>query len=265
MLEYMDDVLGRLFEYLDGSAFKQDTYVMVMSDNGSEMFLGELPKSKVSNPPAAAAEPCMVPCRLSPDTHLLTCGCTMVTQRVAYAAAIASACAAALNLLMTGESSCTLIAALSAWSSTHSLRSPTPNVSACHACMPAAAVWLRPQRMPSRMQGYKRDVEEGGVRNYLTISGPGVQAGVIDSTLTDITDILPTIAALAGISENALPHKPWDGISLQNLVLAGDEAPSSGRRGTSKATQQQLERFVFSMGPMCWDANSVPKLAGDRR
>ncbi|WIA12915.1 hypothetical protein OEZ85_006532 [Tetradesmus obliquus] len=113
MLEYMDDVLGRLFEYLDGSAFKQDTYVMVMSDNGSEMFLGELPKSK---------------------------------------------------------------------------------------------------RMPSRMQGYKRDVEEGG-----------------------------------------------------NLVLAGDEAPSSGRRGTSKATQQQLERFVFSMGPMCWDANSVPKLAGDRR
>lgn len=166
MLEYMDDVLGRLFEYLDGSAFKQDTYVMVMSDNGSEMFLGELPKSK---------------------------------------------------------------------------------------------------RMPSRMQGYKRDVEEGGVRNYLTISGPGVQAGVIDSTLTDITDILPTIAALAGISENALPHKPWDGISLQNLVLAGDEAPSSGRRGTSKATQQQLERFVFSMGPMCWDANSVPKLAGDRR
>lgn len=99
MLEYMDDVLGRLFEYLDGSAFKQDTYVMVMSDNGSEMFLGELPKSKVSNPPAAAAEPCMVPCRLSPDTHLLTCGCTMVTQRAAYAAAIASACAAALNLL----------------------------------------------------------------------------------------------------------------------------------------------------------------------
>jgi arylsulfatase A-like enzyme len=121
------------------------------------------------------------------------------------------------------------------------------------------------QRMPSGMQGYKRDVEEGGVRNYLAVSGPGIQAGVFDSTLTDITDILPTIAALAGIPKNAVQHKPWDGLSLHNLLLAGNDWPSDGRRGTSKATQQQLERFVFSLGPMCWDANSVPKLAGDRR
>jgi arylsulfatase A-like enzyme len=52
MLEYMDDVLGRLFDYVDSSPVKEDTYVMVMSDNGSEMFLGELPKNRVS---AAAA------------------------------------------------------------------------------------------------------------------------------------------------------------------------------------------------------------------
>jgi arylsulfatase A-like enzyme len=131
--------------------------------------------------------------------------------------------------------------------------------------LPAVPLLFIQQRMPSGMQGYKRDVEEGGVRNYLAISGPGVQAGVIDSTLTDITDILPTIAALAGIQESAVPHKPWDGLSLQNLVLAGNDLPSSGRRGTSRATQQQLDRFVFSLGPLCWDANSVPKLAGDRR
>jgi hypothetical protein len=47
MLEYMDDVLGRLFDYVDSSPFKENSYVMVMSDNGSEMFLGELPKIKV--------------------------------------------------------------------------------------------------------------------------------------------------------------------------------------------------------------------------
>lgn len=61
------------------------------------------------------------------------------------------------------------------------------------------------KRMPSGMQGYKRDVEEGGVRNYLAVKGPGVQAGVIDSTLTDIADILPTLAALAGELKLPLP------------------------------------------------------------
>jgi arylsulfatase A-like enzyme len=64
MLEYMDDVLGRLFDYIQGSAFKEDTYVMVMSDNGSEMFLGELPKRRVSD--------CVT---LLPPVNALHCGC----------------------------------------------------------------------------------------------------------------------------------------------------------------------------------------------
>lgn len=52
--------------------------------------------------------------------------------------------------------------------------------------------------MPSLMQGEKHEVLEGGIRNYLAVQGPGVQAGVVDSTLTDVTDILPTVADLAG-------------------------------------------------------------------
>lgn len=42
MLEYMDDVLGRLFEYLDSSPLKESTYVMILGDNGSELFNGEM-------------------------------------------------------------------------------------------------------------------------------------------------------------------------------------------------------------------------------
>lgn len=48
MMEYMDDVLGRLFDYLEQSLLKQKTYVMIMSDNGSELFLGEIGSKIVS-------------------------------------------------------------------------------------------------------------------------------------------------------------------------------------------------------------------------
>lgn len=37
-LEYMDDVLGRLFDYMDESPLRDNTYIMMMSDNGAELF-----------------------------------------------------------------------------------------------------------------------------------------------------------------------------------------------------------------------------------
>jgi hypothetical protein len=43
------------------------------------------------------------------------------------------------------------------------------------------------RRMPSGLTGTKSEVFEGGVRNFLAVQGPGVQAGVTDSTLLDIT------------------------------------------------------------------------------
>lgn len=48
------------------------------------------------------------------------------------------------------------------------------------------------------MQGAKHEVLEGGTRMFFAFQGPGVQAGVIDSTLADVIDILPTLADLAG-------------------------------------------------------------------
>lgn len=38
MLEYMDDVLGRLFDFMERSKLRDNTYIMVMSDNGAELY-----------------------------------------------------------------------------------------------------------------------------------------------------------------------------------------------------------------------------------
>lgn len=38
MLEYMDDVLGRLFDFMEHSKLRDNTYILVMSDNGAELF-----------------------------------------------------------------------------------------------------------------------------------------------------------------------------------------------------------------------------------
>uniref|UniRef100_A0A383VJP5 Sulfatase N-terminal domain-containing protein n=1 Tax=Tetradesmus obliquus TaxID=3088 RepID=A0A383VJP5_TETOB len=172
MLEYLDSVLGRLFKHLKDTGLDKNTYVMIMSDNGSFLMPDE-PKKK---------------------------------------------------------------------------------------------------RMPSRLTGTKSEVFEGGVRNFLAVQGPGVQAGVTDSTLLDITDILPTMADLAGISSSS-KHLPWDGRSFKNLLVPSSSSSSSsssavvtagGSRGTSLATKEQQERVLFLLGPQCWDANAVPLLTADR-
>jgi arylsulfatase A-like enzyme len=54
--------------------------------------------------------------------------------------------------------------------------------------------------MPSNMEGAKSLPYDGGIRNFLAVQGPGVQAGVVDSTLLGLVDILPTVADLAGMA-----------------------------------------------------------------
>lgn len=140
------------------------------------------------------------------------------------------------------------------------------------------------KRVPSGMLGEKSDIWEGSIRNFLAVRGPGVARGVIDSTLTDLTDILPTIADLAGIDPAASTHLPWDGISLKNLLLPrtsasrpGSRTASKGaggaratarqglmHRGTRLASAAQLDRFLVTLSPSCWHANVVPDLGTDR-
>lgn len=40
-LEYLDKVLGRLFDYLAASGLEKTTYVMLLSDNGSALLPNE--------------------------------------------------------------------------------------------------------------------------------------------------------------------------------------------------------------------------------
>jgi arylsulfatase A-like enzyme len=49
------------------------------------------------------------------------------------------------------------------------------------------------------MQGAKRDVLEGGIRNFLSVKGPGVAQGAIRDELLGVIDVLPTMVQLARI------------------------------------------------------------------
>jgi hypothetical protein len=106
--------------------------------------------------------------------------------------------------------------------------------------------------MPSGMQGFKKSAEEGGIRNFLAVKGPGVPSGTLDFTLTSIQDILPTIADLASVNSD---HLPWDGMSFANVLRSG---------GSTQLSTQQAERVVVEMSPHCWNPDSVPELGADR-
>jgi arylsulfatase A-like enzyme len=41
MLEWLDGIYGRLFSYLESSPLGKNTYVMIMSDNGPQLLVGE--------------------------------------------------------------------------------------------------------------------------------------------------------------------------------------------------------------------------------
>jgi arylsulfatase A-like enzyme len=44
---YLDDVLGRLFDFLESSPLGKNTFVMIMSDNGPQLLLDEKDQQEV--------------------------------------------------------------------------------------------------------------------------------------------------------------------------------------------------------------------------
>lgn len=142
------------------------------------------------------------------------------------------------------------------WSEACPVHSPCPAV-----CVPSAQ-----RRMPSGMAFSKGYIFEGGVRNLLAVRGPGIEGGVIDSTMVDASDVLPTIAALAGIDPGTAGARAWDGISFTPQLHPTTAAPAAltARRGTSLSTPQQLNRRLVLLGPHCWDANAIPDLDSNR-
>jgi hypothetical protein len=112
-------------------------------------------------------------------------------------------------------------------------------------------------RMPSGMLGSKDKVNpttktiggEGGLRNHLAVTGPGVPSGTVDRTLLSLSDVLPTVAELAGLSSHQSSQsgakfagnftalsQQWSRKSFVNLLAPG-----------GKAMQQQQEGYHFTL------------------
>ena len=84
--------------------------------------------------------------------------------------------------------------------------------------------WAEALAAPGRR--YKFYASEGGIRAPLIISGPGVKPGRRIDGLTFVTDVAPTLAAIAGARET--PEAPaMDGRSLRDS-LTGASAPVRG-------------------------------------
>lgn len=49
MIHWLDDILGRLFDFLETSPLRDNTYVMFASDNGPQMLPDEMANKYVSS------------------------------------------------------------------------------------------------------------------------------------------------------------------------------------------------------------------------
>ena len=157
MTEYIDSVLGRLFDYLVSNNMLEDTYLFFTGDNGSELFPGERQ-------------------------------------------------------------------------------------------MPA-----RQLRMPSQMVGFKKDITEGGNRQFLLVAGPGISAGSTDYSLTSVKDLMATAVALGGGNPASVSGWTSDGVNIANL-LTPSGVPS----------EAQEARMLFQLKPDCFWPDLVPELGPDR-
>jgi arylsulfatase A-like enzyme len=78
------------------------------------------------------------------------------------------------------------------------------------------------------LRGLKRELYEGGIRVPLIVRWPGrVRAGAVSASPVTLCDLMPTAAALAGVSAPTAA----DGVSLHPLLLGGNAPRSVRRRG----------------------------------
>ena len=105
------------------------------------------------------------------------------------------------------------------WSNAHETRGQPGNFTVLGREWASAAV------TPWKL--FKNSVSEGGIRSPLIVRGPSVEAGAFRDAIAHVTDVAPTLYALAGVDpatdplfqDRTLPH----GVSLMP-VLTGAEA-----------------------------------------
>ena len=77
------------------------------------------------------------------------------------------------------------------------------------------------------MKGRKGSTDEGGVRSPMFVKWPSqIEAGKKVRSISSVTDLLPTLADMAGIQYT--PAKPLDGMSVKSALL-GDYTPAPDR------------------------------------
>jgi arylsulfatase A-like enzyme len=125
---------------------------------------------------------------------------------------------------------------------------------------PHAEGGYRPEMNDSNgpLRGHKRDLYEGGVRVPMIARWPGrVPAGRTSDHVAWHADVLPTLAALAGVPPADLP--PTDGISLAP-VLTGDEAGQARHEFLYWEFYEQGGKQAVRSGN--WKAVRLPMLTG---
>lgn len=109
------------------------------------------------------------------------------------------------------------------------------------------------------MRGRKGSTDEGGTRVPCLIRWPGkIQGGTKVKQLASATDLLPTLADLAGI--DVASQKPLDGISLKPILLDGqsDWTPRTIVTSWKGRTSIRSQRYHLDNTGKLYDLNADP-------
>ena len=98
-----------------------------------------------------------------------------------------------------------------------------------------------------QVRGGKAKTTENGINGPFIVNGPGlVPEGKVNTTLCDVTDLLPTFAELGGVT--SLPEDyTFDGISFADVILGKTEkgprewSMAMGGRNEAKLTEEGVE------------------------
>jgi arylsulfatase A-like enzyme len=110
------------------------------------------------------------------------------------------------------------------------------------------------------MKGRKGSTDEGGVRSPLFVKWPAkIQAGKQVRSISSVTDLLPTLADMAGIKYT--PAKPLDGLSMKSAIL-DDFSPAPDRMIFSywnKKVSVRTQRFRLDNTGELYDIIADPE------
>jgi arylsulfatase A-like enzyme len=116
------------------------------------------------------------------------------------------------------------------------------------------------ERWNGGMKGRKGSVHEGGVRSPLFVRWPStVEPGRIVREIAGVTDLLPTLADMAGIPADT--RFPLDGISIKPLIMgtATDWPDRMIFANWKNRTSVRTQRYRYDLKGQLWDMEADPE------